>query len=540
MTVASDEASTSVFFKGFTFATCSNGSAVRPSVGGKGVISGRAWVRSHILCGLRNCPFGRVMSVSAQSGMRVREGLLPPRYRESERLAGGGMGEVYRAIDASLDRTVAIKLLAERDAADGDLRERLTREALAAGRLTAGPNTVTIYDVGEWDGRPYIVMAYLPGGSLEEQLRRDGSVSPRRALAWLAEAAAALDHAHAKGVVHRDVKPANLLLDGEGRLHVADFGIASAAGLASMTQTGTVLGTAGYLAPEQAEGKTVTAAADRYALAVVGFELLTGGRPFRRDSLTAEAAAHLSASIPRASARNPQLPRRADAVFERALAKDPEARFPSCMQFVRALEAAFEPAAATIPMSAPTRAAAASPPACLKRKLKRRLLPLLLVGVALAGAALAAVLASGHGHAALQPTLPTVTAPAKTVTVTEAASTQAATTQPTTSTPTTTSGASLNQQAQTLLQAGNYQAALPLLQHAVQLLNGNGTTDEANADYNLAYTITRLGSCDGVVPLLDRAQAILGSQPQVDQLTAICTGPPGHRPGHGHGNGNGD
>ena len=199
------------------------------------------------------------------------------------------MSEVYRAIDTKLDRTVVIKLLAERDAADSDLRERLTREALAAGRLTAGPNTVTIYDVGEWDGRPYIVMEFLPGGSLEEQLRRDGPVSPRRALACLADAAAALDHAHASGVVHRDVKPANLLLDGEGRLHVADFGIASAAGLASMTLTGTVLGTAGYLSPEQAQGRPATPAADRYALAVVGFELLAGERPFRRDSFAAEA-----------------------------------------------------------------------------------------------------------------------------------------------------------------------------------------------------------------------------------------------------------
>ena len=472
--------------------------------------------------------------VSAWSGMRVGGGLLPPRYREPERLAGGGMGEVYRATDAKLDRTVAIKLLAERYAADSELRERLKREALAAGRLSAGPNTVTIYDVGEWEGRPYIVMEYLAGGSLEERLSREAPLSPGRAFAWLAEAAAALDHAHANGVVHRDVKPANLLLDGEGGLHVADFGIASAAGLASLTQTGTVLGTAGYLAPEQAEGKTATAAADRYALAVVGFELLTGGRPFQRDSVTAEAAAHLSAPIPRASARNPRLPGRADPVFERALAKDPQARFPTCAQFVQALETAFANGAATTRINPSPRAAASLPPA----RLKRKMLPLLLVAFALAGAALAAVLASGHGHAAAQQTARTVTAPAQTVTVTAPASTQAATTPTATNTPTTTSATSLDQQAQTLLQADNYTAALPLLQQAVQLLQGSGTADEANADYNLAYTITQLGSCDGVLPLLDRAQAIQGSRPKIDQLSTICTGPPGHRPGHGHGNNN--
>src|SRR6266851_5779693 len=183
------------------------------------------------------------------------EVLLPPRYRDPERAAGGGMGDVYRASDATLGRTVAIKLLPDRYVADEEMLRRFRREALAAARLSGGPNTVTVYDVGEWQGRPFIVMEYLAGGSLQDLLHREGAQPPGRALAWLAQAAAALDHAHANGVVHRDVKPANLLLDRDGQVHVADFGIASAAGLASMTQTGTVLGTAGYLAPEQAEGK---------------------------------------------------------------------------------------------------------------------------------------------------------------------------------------------------------------------------------------------------------------------------------------------
>ena len=172
------------------------------------------------------------------------------------------------------------------------------------------PSTVTIFDVGEHEGRPYIVMEYLAGGSLADRLAAEGAQPLGRSLEWLGEAAAALDAAHAGGIVHRDVKPANLLLDDEGRVHVADFGVASAAHLGSMTETGTVVGTAGYLAPEQARGERATAASDRYALAVVAFELLTGARPFERESTTAEALAHVSAPIPPASQLSPELPPR--------------------------------------------------------------------------------------------------------------------------------------------------------------------------------------------------------------------------------------
>jgi hypothetical protein len=479
---------------------------------------------------------------SAQSRMPGAVGLLPPRYRDPERLAGGGMGEVYRAVDGELERPVALKLLAEPYAADAELRQRFTREALAAARLSAGPNTVTIYDVGEWRSRPYIVMEYLSGGSLEQRLRTEGKLRPDRVVPWLAEAAAALDHAHANGVVHRDVKPANLLFDRQHVLHVADFGVASAAGLASLTQTGTVLGTAGYLAPEQADGKPVTAAADRYALAVVAFELLTGGRPFERDSPTAEAAAHLAAPIPHPSERNPELPRQLDAVFERALAKTPRARFASCLEFVAALRDGLDrPAAAgRVNAAATTRirpaARGANPPARLRPALVSALLALLAAG----GGVLAFALTRGHDAGTAAPTVRTITAaaPAQTVTVTAPAPTQPTTTAPAaTSTTPASSGADLLRQAQALIQAGNDPAALPPLQQAVQLLQGSGTPDEGNADYTLASTTIQLGSCDGVLPLLDRAQTILGNQPQIDQLRATCTGPPGHRPGHGNGNG---
>src|SRR5581483_6673508 len=153
-----------------------------------------------------------------------------------------------------------------------------------------------------------------------------GPAAPAQVLDWLEDAAGALDAAHAAGVVHRDVKPGNLLLDERGRVKVADFGVASAAGLDSFTQTGTILGTAGYLSPEQARGERASAASDRYALAVVAWELLAGRRPFEAESPTAEAVGHARAPVPPITAANPALPRSFDAIFSRALAKDPAHR----------------------------------------------------------------------------------------------------------------------------------------------------------------------------------------------------------------------
>src|SRR5882724_6467132 len=276
--------------------------------------------------------------------MAVKIAILPPRYRGPEQIGRGGMGDIYRATDSVLGRVVAIKVLADRYAQDASVRERFTREALAAARLSGEPNAVTIYDVGEHDDRPYIVMEYLGGGSLDDVLRSGGAQPPERVTSWLEEAARAIDAAHREGVVHRDVKPANLMLDGEGHVHVADFGIASSAGMESLTMTGTVLGTAGYLSPEQAQGDRASTASDRYALALVAWELLTGGRPFESESATAEAAAHINAPIPAISSAG-EFPPELDRVFERALAKDPAARYPTAGEFVFALRSAFSDAA---------------------------------------------------------------------------------------------------------------------------------------------------------------------------------------------------
>ncbi len=316
---------------------------------------------------------------------------LPERYRNAERIARGGMGEVYRAEDADLARIVAVKLLADRYADNDAIRGRFTREALAVARLSNAPNTVTIFDVGAHEGRPYIVMEYLAGGSLADRLADDGAQPVRRVLGWLAQAAAALDAAHSNGIVHRDVKPANLLLDDDDRVKVADFGVASAAHLDSFTEAGTVVGTAGYLAPEQARGERATPASDLYALAVVAFELLTGKRPFERESSTAEAIAHVSAPIPPASDSNPALPPEVDEVLARGLAKSPEHRFGTAAEFVGALRDALDQAAGT------TRVGAIPPVPATRERERRRvpLLPLVLGGALLTGVLAAVLLAGG-------------------------------------------------------------------------------------------------------------------------------------------------
>jgi hypothetical protein len=424
------------------------------------------------------------------------------------------MGDIYRATDSLLGRAVAIKILADRYAQDESVRGRFTREALAAARLSGQPNIVTIFDVGEHNERPYIVMEHLGGGSLDDVLRDRGAQPAEQVLTWLEQAARALDAAHAKGVVHRDVKPANLLLDREGNVHVADFGIASAAGMDSLTMTGTVLGTAGYFSPEQAQGERASPASDRYGLAVVAYELLTGSRPFEADSPTAEAAAHVNAPVPSVS-HGTGLPRELDAVFQRALAKDPAQRHRSSTEFVAALRAAFaEAAGSTRRMGAvpvpPTRTA---PPG---RPVWPWLAALLVLG-AIAGGLLAYALTRGDDGT----TRTTVVTRTQRVTTQGQVTTRTVTTTTTPTSPSGGQGASgvaLNNAGFARMQAGDYTGALPLLERAVQKLQGTGSLDEAYADYNLAYTRYQLGNCDGVLDLLARSESIQGHRKEIDRL----------------------
>ncbi len=418
------------------------------------------------------------------------------------------MGEVYRATDTVLERKVAVKLLSVRYASEDDVRARFRREALAAARLSGSPHVITVFDVGEHRKRPFIVMEYLEGGTVHDRLR-EGPIAPGVALAWLTQAGQALDSAHAEGVVHRDVKPANLLVDRSGEICVTDFGIASTTGVDTLTLPGTVLGTAGYLSPEQARGEPATAASDRYGLAVVAFELLTGRRPFEADTAATEAFAHVNAPVPSAASLHSELPPGVDSVFARALAKEPERRPRTCAELISDLRAAFrgDSVPATIPVgAAPTRVLPAKP----ARRRRRSSLLLGALGLVVAGIAVAALVG-----AVLDPTGSEGARARDT-----ARSTTTLTTQITQTTQTTvTLGApALNDAGFALMRAGDFAAARPLLERAVRALRRTGSLTEAYASYNLAYTRLALGECSGVLRLLDRSEAVQGHRREIDDL----------------------
>jgi serine/threonine protein kinase len=271
---------------------------------------------------------------------------LPQRYRVGRHIASGGMASVWEAEDLVLGRIVAVKVLGAQYAADPGARARFQREARTAAQVADQSHVVTIYDIGEHGNDAFIVMEHFAGGTVADRLRAareaGGRVPRETALRWLREAATGLDVAHATGIVHRDVKPANLLLDGQGRLAVGDFGIARLADDTHMTQTGQVLGTAAYISPEQALGRPATAASDRYALAVVAYELLTGARPFAGGPPSAQALQHAEEQPSRASQIAPDLPPAVDAVFARGLAKDPGQRPRTATELVAAIESSLE------------------------------------------------------------------------------------------------------------------------------------------------------------------------------------------------------
>jgi beta-lactam-binding protein with PASTA domain/tRNA A-37 threonylcarbamoyl transferase component Bud32 len=264
------------------------------------------------------------------------ETLVAGRYRLLGKLGSGGMADVWCAEDTMLDRRVALKFLHERFAQDEQFVERFRREASSAAGLQH-PNVVSVFDRGTYDGSHYIAMEYVEGASLNDLIDRGLSIP--EAVEIVRQVLAGARYAHAHGIVHRDLKPQNVLVDAEGRARVTDFGIARA-GVSEITQTGSVLGTAQYLSPEQAQGLPVTAASDIYSVGVLLYEALTGRVPFEADSPVTVALKQVSERPRPPSELNPAVSRALDAVVLKALAKDPANRFASAEEFLAALDAA--------------------------------------------------------------------------------------------------------------------------------------------------------------------------------------------------------
>ena len=329
--------------------------------------------------------------------------LIADRYELEELVGTGGMSTVFRAHDRQLERRVAIKILHEHYAGDPEYLERFRREARAVAQLSH-PNIVTVIDRGDDEGRQYIVFEHVEGENLKELVQREGSLPVRQALELALAVADGLAFAHDHGLVHRDVKPQNVLLSNEGEVKVTDFGIARSLHVEhGVTLTGTVLGTGEYLAPEQAGGKPVSPATDVYSLGVVLWELLAGDVPFAGENFVAVALRHVNEPPPGLRDRRPDVSPRLEAAVDRALAKDPARRFSSMAAFAKELRACLAEAEGGGPalfadaertLITPP-APAPSPAPVRRRRSRRRPLAWILLALVVAGAAFAAVVLLG-------------------------------------------------------------------------------------------------------------------------------------------------
>jgi eukaryotic-like serine/threonine-protein kinase len=263
--------------------------------------------------------------------------VVDARYRILHKIGSGGMADVYCAEDTHLGRRIALKLLYRRFAQDGEFVERFRREASSAAGLQH-PNVVGVYDRGEFDDTYYIAMEYCEGRSLKDVIRAEAPLDVRRAIAITRQVLLAARFAHRRNVIHRDLKPHNVILDPEGGVKVTDFGIARA-GASDITQAGAIMGTAQYLSPEQAQGQPVTEASDVYSIGVVLFELLTGKAPFEGESAVAIALMHVNQPAPSPQDLVPTIPSELNAVVLKALAKDSAERYPDAESFLRDLDA---------------------------------------------------------------------------------------------------------------------------------------------------------------------------------------------------------
>jgi serine/threonine-protein kinase len=286
------------------------------------------------------------------------ETVVDGRYRVLHRLGSGGMAEVYCAQDLQLGRKVALKILYRRFAEDGEFVERFRREASSAAGLQH-QHVVAVYDRGEYDGTYYIAMEYLEGRSLKTIIQQEAPLDPDRAVDLTIQVLRAARFAHRRGIIHRDLKPHNVIVDADGRAKVTDFGIARA-GASDMTQTGSIMGTAQYLSPEQAQGHAVSAASDIYSIGIMLYELLTGRVPFEGESAVTVALKQVNERAAPPSAYNAAVTPELEEAVMRALEKDPARRYPDADAFIAALQAARDGTATAV--LAPVAAAPLDPP----------------------------------------------------------------------------------------------------------------------------------------------------------------------------------
>jgi hypothetical protein len=330
--------------------------------------------------------------------------LIADRYELKETVGSGGMSTVYCAFDTLLERNVALKILHDQYGEDEEYVERFRREARAVAQLSH-PNIVTVIDRGERDGKQFIVFELIDGENLKELVERGGPLPVRRVLELGLEVGRALAFAHAQGLVHRDVKPQNVLLNGDGLAKVTDFGIVRSLDAVGQTETGTVLGTSHYVAPEQARGERVDAQTDVYSFGVVLYELLAGEVPYPGDNFLSVAMKHVNDPVPNVLDARPDAPLRLAALIERCMAKQPADRPASMDEVVAELEAvladldARENGEGTMIMRRPA-AVPARPPQQQRRRAprgRRAPLWLLLVGLVLLAVAVGGILLATRG-----------------------------------------------------------------------------------------------------------------------------------------------
>jgi eukaryotic-like serine/threonine-protein kinase len=271
----------------------------------------------------------------------LKDTVLSGRYRLDSKLGSGGMSTVYLAQDEVLDRPVAVKLLHREISEEADQLERFRREARTAARLSH-PNLVGVIDAGEDEGRPYIVFEYVPGDTLKQRIQAQGPLPVDEAVAYAIEIGRGLIAAHGRKLVHRDVKPQNVLIDPDGRAKVTDFGIARSMESAGLTATGRVLGTTDYVSPEQAMGEDVDERSDVYSLGIVLYEMLVGDVPFQAETQVGVAMKHVNEPLPDVLVERPDVSAAVASVIDRSTTKDPRDRYNSVGEMVRDLEATLE------------------------------------------------------------------------------------------------------------------------------------------------------------------------------------------------------